>query len=268
MDKTSKRIWELDLFRGIAVVLMIFDHMMFDIWGLLPEFFNDFPGTNQVFNIVYRFSISYWQNPIRLVVRYLVIFVFLGITGICCTLSRNNTKRGLKLLAVAMALTVGTGIYGFIVGDMDETITFGILHCIAVSLLIVALLEKFCVDKRLYLLLGGLCIILGAITESGQTFASYYDNNFLVVMFNQILGITYSGGDSFQLPLNLGMILIGVYLGKQFYLNRTSIFHKEYKNNLITFTGRNSLLLYFLHQLLLPIFMALILLCCGYKISF
>ena len=42
-QKKGTRIYELDLFRGIAVLLMIFDHFMYDLGWLFPVLFSDYP---------------------------------------------------------------------------------------------------------------------------------------------------------------------------------------------------------------------------------
>ena len=34
--RAKERFWELDFARGICVVLMVFDHCMYCMWGILP----------------------------------------------------------------------------------------------------------------------------------------------------------------------------------------------------------------------------------------
>lgn len=267
MENTNKRIYELDLFRGISVILMILDHFMFDIWGLLPTLFINFPGANSFFTGLYNFSLYYWESPVRIVVRYIVLFVFLALTGICCSFSRSNLKRGVKLLIVALILTIVTGITGYIIGDIDIMITFGILHSIACSLLIVSLMEKFMVDKKLYLLLGILFTAMGIIAEIGQVELSFVNNNIFSVIFQQIIGTATAGGDTASLPFHCGQIMIGVYIGKAVYADKKSLFKKEYKSNFFTIIGRNSLLFYIAHQVIIPIILGLLLLICGYKLN-
>ena len=84
-EKLASRITELDLLRGIAVLLMIFDHVMFDMWGLLPTAFRGFPPADGAWRDVYLFSRFYWNWDVRINVRVIVVFVFLALTGICCS---------------------------------------------------------------------------------------------------------------------------------------------------------------------------------------
>ncbi|MBQ3154879.1 MAG: DUF1624 domain-containing protein, partial [Clostridia bacterium] len=45
----DSRAYELDLLRGIAALFMILDHFMFDLCGLLPALFTDYPRKLLVF---------------------------------------------------------------------------------------------------------------------------------------------------------------------------------------------------------------------------
>ena len=263
----NNRILELDLFRGIAVILMILDHFMYDIWGIMPMLFKDFPG-NGFSEALYDFSRWYWNWNAREIVRYIILFVFLGLTGVCCSFSKSNLKRGAKLLTVAYLLTVVTYIIGLVIDDPNMMITFGVLHCIAISLILIGLLEKFVKNKWCYLAIGIIMLMIGIIIDQDAYFVSYEGNNIIVLTFKQMLGSVRCGSDCFPLFLNGGQIFIGVFLGKLLYEQRKSIFNAKYSNNPLTFVGRNSLVVYFAHQVILPVITALILLICGFTIAF
>ena len=64
------------------------------------------------------------------------------------------------------------------------------------------------------------------------------------------------------------IISIGVFLGKLLYANKKSLFkNAKYKNNVLTFIGRNSLIVYFAHQIILPVLAGLVLLILGYSLN-
>ena len=153
--KLSKRIIEIDLIRGISVFFMMLDHTMYDIFGLLPTAFRDFGKTGWSKDL-YELAVNYWFWDVRTIVRYFIVFGFLGITGICCSFSKSNIKRGLKLMGVSLLLTLGTFIAGKVVGEPDMTIAFGVLHCIALSLILIGLMDKVIPFKWcwIYLALG------------------------------------------------------------------------------------------------------------------
>ena len=259
----SSRAYELDLLRGIAVLFMIFDHFMFDLCGLLPALFSDYPRK------LMRLAYDYWYWDVRTVVRVVIVFAFLALTGICCSFSRDNLKRGFKLLLVALGLTAVTFVAGKVVGDSEMMIVFGVLHAIAVSLLLVGLLEKLHTNKWVYLALGTLlCILAIAIELTHDVYlVSYSSDNFFVLLGKAILGTVQIGFDCFALPLTCGQIFVGVFLGKQFYKNRTSAFGLNYRREPIAFLGRHSLLVYFAHQVILPVLAAIVLICMGYTLA-
>lgn len=263
-EKLEKRVPELDILRGIAVLLMICDHFFFDLWGLLPPLFSDYPAALDAL------ARNYWNWEVRTVVRTAVLFVFFSLTGVCSSFSKSNLKRGGRLLAVAMVLTAGTYLAGRISGDIDMTIVFGVLHCIALSLLLVGLLEKCRCGKYVYLALGIVLWGVGLATPylTDVHSISYGSEPFLPLLLKAMLGLAECGSDCFPLPSTCGQIFIGVFLGKQFYGERRSVFGWRYRDNVLTFLGRHSLWVYFAHQILLPLITCLVLLCLGYTFDF
>lgn len=263
----KNRIPELDIARGIAVFLMIIDHFFYDLWGLMPDIFPLFAST-ATFEIAHR----YWVWDVRIYIRYAVLAVFMLLTGVCCTLSRSNLKRGLKLMGVALLLTLATYLIGVITDNPDFTITFGVLHCISLALILTGLLEKFIKSRWFFLILGSVLLVVGIICNRNTHFMSYGSNNIIVLLLSQIVGICECGSDSFSFLLYGAQIFIGVFLGKQFYSDKKSIFkNPKYPSSVlgrvVCFVGRSSLLVYFAHQIIIPIFVSAILLICGYKMQ-
>lgn len=267
MEKRVKnwqsRAKELDLLRGAAVLLMIADHFFFDLWGFLPMLFSDYP---KALDVLGR---NYWNWEVRAIVRPIVLFIFFSLTGVCSSFSRSNRARGGKLFAVAMVLTGATFAVGFLTDDPDLTITCGVLHCIAIALLLVGITEKLHWNKWMYLgfgvLLWGAGVAINLIAQ--PTLISYADEPFFPLLGKSFLGLAMCGSDCFAFPEVCGQILIGVFLGKQFYSERKSRLKSPYRNHPLTFLGRHSLWVYFAHQILLPVLAAGVLLAMGYTLS-
>ena len=261
--KWASRAKELDLLRGAAVLLMIVDHFFFDLWGLLPTLFTDYPRTLR------NLGLAYWNWEVRAIVRPAVLFIFFALTGICSSFSRSNLARGGKLFAVAMVLTGGTFAAGYLTDDLDLTITCGVLHCIALSLLLVGVTEKLHLPKWGYLgiglLLWGAGIAIGLIAQ--PKLVSYYAEPFFPLLGKSFLGFSMCGSDCFAFPEVCGQIFLGVFLGKQFYRERRSLLKSPYRNHPLTFFGRHSLWIYFIHQLLLPLLTAGVLMAMGYSFA-
>ncbi len=263
--KTKKRIAELDILRGVAVILMIFDHFMFDLWGLMPSVFSNYPPYEGAWRSIYSFARYYWNWDVRICVRYFVVFVFLALTGVCCCFSRSNIKRGLRLGGVSVALSVLTLALGLVIGDLDMAILFGVLHCIALSLILVGIIEKFIGNRWVFLILGVCMTALGWYLERGQGYLSLESSPVLEVLLSTIAGTAASGSDSFSFLFNGGQIFIGVFLGKTLYSERTSLFGLKYRQNLLSFVGRHSLVVYIAHQAVIPLLLGGIMLACGFS---
>lgn len=264
----ENRIIELDVFRGVAVLLMIFDHFMYNLWGLMPMLFSDYPSKSLTARKIASAALDYWRMDLRVDVRYVVLAVFMLLTGICCSLSRSNLRRGLKLMGVALLVTAGTYVVGLVTGNMDITIAFGVLHCIALALILVGLLDRLKLSKWLYLAIGIVMTVVGAYLFSGAKFVSYSDAPVMNTVFRAIIGTATCGGDCFPLLLFGGQVFVGVFAGRQFYTERKSVFRNaRYKNGIVTFVGRNSLAVYILHQLILPLIIGIVLLLCGFHLA-
>ncbi len=270
--KLKNRITEIDFLRGLAVILMIFDHTVYDLWALLPNLFTGYPYRYQWSINLYTLANEYWDWNVREAVRHGVVFVFMALTGVSCSFSKSNFKRGIKLLIIALLLSLGTFIGSKITGDRDLTVIFGILHCIATTLLIVSLIEKLTKnikdDKWVFLAVSLAFLIPGFIFDVHKR-VLYGSEPTVILLLKGMVGLVRVGSDCYSLLLYGGQILLGVFLGKLIYRERKSVLKiEEYKNNLITFFGRNSLIVYFAHQVLVPVFIGIIFLFCGFTLSF
>lgn len=115
-----ERAYWLDLWRGLAVLAMIFYHACYDlvvIYGI------DWPAFQQP-------SFFYFQQSIGL--------SFSLTAGISLALSRHSLQHGLKIFILALVLTAGT-----LMLMPSQTILFGVLHMLGVSIVLGSFLKKF-----------------------------------------------------------------------------------------------------------------------------
>ncbi len=120
-----QRAFELDALRGLALFMMLLHHTIFDLRYLF--------GLD-----VFAFQESWWFENL---LRPAFLSVFLVVSGICCTFSRSNTRRGLRLLLVAAAFTVGSLVLSLVTG-LELLILFNILHVLALGTLLYAGLTR------------------------------------------------------------------------------------------------------------------------------
>ena len=260
----NSRIPEIDLLRGTAVLFMIFDHLLYDIAFLLPSLFPSFPAGGSVWADIVEAAKKYWFWDVRTTVRFIILAIFLLLTGICCSFSKSNLRRGIRLIAASLSLTAVSGILSKVTANPDILITFGVLHCAALSLMLIGILEIVTTSKWFWLIIGAALTCVGAILYPHIVSIPYEDSGIPAALAGQILGVAAAGGDSFSFPLFGGQIFIGVFLGRQLYPNRKSLLRTPYRNNLLTWIGRHSLVVYFAHQIILPLLLGAIILLCGY----
>lgn len=239
-NSNKDRAYELDLLRGIALVMMMCMHFSYDV---RYEFGCD--------AFSYLESSWYWAfvHPLNLV-------LFVGVSGICCSFSRNNLKRGAKLLAVALAFTVGTGVISYVL-DIYCFILFNVLHMLSVSTLFCALLDfiyaKLRLSRKAQAMITGL---LGAYIASMLVHLHYLDgisDNWLLIP----LGVEVEGAPSvvdymYIVPW-MGIFLMGAAIGKVCYEEKRSLFPRPSETLCkikapIEFLGRHSLIVYLIHQ--------------------
>jgi uncharacterized membrane protein len=173
--------------------------------------------------------------------------IFILVSGISLSISYSRgsrffkfAKRGIKLLFLALIITFVTFILlkkGFIV--------FGILHFFGLSSFLIYLFLKYLKTNLSFLILGILIIFAGIFITNVKLESSY----FLWLGFMPQEFYTF---DYFPLIPWFGILLIGVFLGKFFYPDGKRSFKiLEFKGKLANFAiflGRNSLVIYFIHQ--------------------
>ena len=126
MKQLENRAFELDALRGLALTLMVLHHFAFDMRYIM--------GYD-----IFAFQETWWFENL---LRPVFLNVFLIVSGICCSFSRSNTRRGLRLLGVALLFTVATSIAAYFTGE-SLYILFNVLHLLALGTLLYAALTFF-----------------------------------------------------------------------------------------------------------------------------
>jgi len=229
-----ERIVEVDTVRGIAIVMMVIYHFFLDM-----DFFQiseiDLSGISW---IVFQRAIA---------------FTFVFIAGISLVLMKRKkkgkwdyVKRAAFLGAIALVITAVTWIY-----PHERFIMFGIIHLIALSTLIAPLffsLGSWNLLLAIVLIIGG--FFLGTAPIEGTDYFFWLG----------VYSPSYWPLDYYPLIPWFGIILLEMYSGQRLFTtqNIERMKNDGTKNILIqklAFLGRNSLLIYLIHQ---PILVALI----------
>jgi uncharacterized membrane protein len=215
MHNKTSRNYELDFFRGIALILMIYFHVIYD----LKEIYG--------IPVVYEYGFNHLTGKVSAI-------IFILVSGISSILSKNNIRRGLKLLAVAAVITVVTHLYNPLMG-----IKFGILHFLGVCILTANIFLRL--NVFILPVLGTSIILLSPLLNE-----IHVKSDFLFPL--GIITASFSSSDYYPLIPWFGVFLFGLTLGKILYKNRRGYLSAELPETIINRIGRHTLLVYLVHQ--------------------
>lgn len=233
----KKRIWELDVLRGVCILGMVAVHLIYD----LQTFFSlPFLADSQLFAIIKQ-----WGGVL-----------FLLISGICVTLGSHPVRRGLVVFACGLVCSAVTaGMYALHMADKSIIIYFGVLHCLGVCMLLWPLLKRLPVWA---LGLVGLGLSVLGLWISGNVLVDFP----WLIPLGLVPG-DFVSSDFFPLLPNLGFFLVGAFLGKTLYRKKETLLPRVNPANPVlaffTLLGKWSLPVYLLHQPLITGLLCLIL---------
>ncbi|XMB72603.1 heparan-alpha-glucosaminide N-acetyltransferase domain-containing protein [Mycoplasmatota bacterium WC30] len=263
MKKT--RIWELDFVRGFAIIMMIFDHLMYDLKNLDSYFYNFNLVDNGVFNWLSSFSELYWNSELRFFGHFFFVSVFLIVSGISFTFSKSNLSRANKLMIVAVLISVVTFAIEYFTG-MQMFIIFGVIHMYAFSTFLTYLFRKIWDNDVFIFTIGAGILILGVSLEFWEL--HYISKITWDTLPGIIIGTKAFGADYFGLIPYLGIIMIGTVIGNLFYKNKVTLLPKVKlsEKNVFIFAGRKSLIIFLTHQFILMGLIIIVGYILGYRI--
>ncbi|MBN1166735.1 MAG: DUF1624 domain-containing protein [Methanospirillaceae archaeon] len=230
------RFPELDAARGIAIIMMVFFHIVFDL-----SFFSLIPAETV-------------QSGFFLYLGRSTAFLFIVIAGISGTISISRAekqknrheivlkflKRGLFLLSLGMGITVCT----FIFLQGSGYVVFGILHLIGVCVMLIPVFAGFKVYNAL--IGGGIILLTPLITGLSGPFW---------LIPTGIHPSTFFSVDYVPLFPWLGVFLLGIAVGSILYpggdrrwKERIDIFYRTGVPPFLASLGKHSLLIYLVHQ--------------------
>lgn len=242
----ASRLVEVDSARGVAILMMIVYHTVFDL-----QFFAISPVDA---------TTGFWR-----VFAYATASLFLLVAGISLVISHDRAKatlagfpltkkfllRGAGIFALGLLVTAATWLYlheGYVV--------FGILHLIGISVMLSPLFFRF---GRWNIAAGIICI------AAGSAIAGTSGPAFLLPL--GIMPPGFTSVDYTPLFPWFGVVLIGMGFGAWLYAGGTRHFSISCLPVIpaapLTILGRHSLLIYLIHQ---PVIILLLALATGTKV--
>lgn len=228
MEQTIKRYPELDFLRGAAVLAMIGYHVCFDL------------------SFYYGFALGITSLTSAIFART-TASLFLVLTGICFVISYERTvpaermkkylKRAVIVLSGAMIVSVVTWLL-----DPATFVVFGILHLIGFATFMQYLVRP----------LRQWNIVLGTVISATSVYLPTGNVTTTLLLPFGIMHQGFMSVDYYPLLPWLGPIIIGMSIGDLLYIPKRSeslSFLEKYQwPTWLLWTGRKSLLIYFVHQ--------------------
>ena len=231
------RFIEIDMIRGLAIILMIFAHLLWDL-----DYFGIMPLNNQFYSIMQKTVTPFF-------------FLLVGI-GLIVSKKRienmplkaektyytNLILRGLKIFSLGMILTTAT-----LIAIPGRPVLFGVLHCIGFSMILSVPFLKYRNYTPLFALLF---IFMGSLVSQYSIEAPTIFH--LAVGLHQTNVFLYTV-DYFPLLPWFGVCLLGVVVGDILYSGNERRFRmpdlSKYKPaKIFQWVGQHSLIIYLLHQ--------------------
>ena len=208
----------LDLMRGLAIIMMIAFHFIYDL--------NSFGFTD----------VPLFTHWVGIAWRCLIVFLFLSAVGISLVIAHSkqlNIKKYIKRLMYLgiAALTVSAGTY---IMFRDAWVYFGILHLIWISSVIAI---SFVNLPKISLFIAVL-ILVGSIFNQPSF-------EFFPKVFDPYLPL--GSIDHYPLFPWLSFVFIGIYLGHYPLYQKVLTF----RVNWLEVMGKYALIIYLTHQILL-----------------
>ncbi len=217
--KKKQRIQSIDALRGLAVVLMVIHHFLFDMYAFLD-------APRWVF-----------YNPVFNILHDIFAHVFVLLSGVSSRFSRSNIRRGVIVLAVALAMSLVTWF-------MSMPIRFGVLHLLGVSMIFYGITHKMweSIPEKLMPVLCVLLIIVSTLAVKLIPINSEH-----LWMFGWYSEDFFSA-DYFPIFPWIFVFLLGTWAGK--YIRDGRMPERFYTFNVPIFPqiGRKALIIYIVHQ--------------------
>jgi uncharacterized membrane protein len=230
----GSRIDSLDAVRGFALIAMVFYHGLYDV----------------------SYIFGYWKPLFNALTPLEPPFAaaFIMISGVSSRFSHNNIKRGIRVIAFALIISAVTIIF-----MPSESIYFGILHFLGVAIILFELIKPAVdrISKKAALVLWS---VLFALTYNMPLKHIIGIPGLFAVSLPKFLQTTphiyalgfpdqyFYSADYFPIIPWIFIFLIGTVLGVPIKQHRLPEKFYTARIPFLATAGRNTLLIYVLHQ--------------------
>ncbi len=232
----KERLYLLDTIRGILIIGVVIYHLLYDL--------------NSIFGMNILWLNDWWADFIRDFGAGSFIFI----SGMACHLSRNNTKRGIKAIVVALVISIVTYVI-----IPEEFILFGIIHFLGICMIMYDGVGKY--FNKMPLIFGSLMFLVFFILTYNVYYGyigikGFFEINLPSALYGNVVGFIMGFGkgtniysaDYYPIFPWIFLFISGIIVGNYFEKdNVNKIFYKNYVPA-ISWIGSKTMIIYILHQ--------------------
>lgn len=235
------RVYALDELRGLMLIAIVLYHLGYDL-AMFTSLKMDW----------------FWGDTVS-ILRYISAGTLMAVSGVSCSLSRSNFKRGLKIFGLGLVITAASYF-----AMPDQVIVFGVLHYFGTMILLFWLARPL-IEAIPPLWGGAACILLFYLTyhiPSGYVQFLQFKLALPSFLYNWgglfWLGMPSQGfisSDYYPLLPWSWLFLLGAFIGlycKQHGFPRWST---RQRSSMLSSIGKNTMVIYLVHQ---PLFLGLL----------
>ncbi len=226
-------VW-LDELRGVALISMLIYHTIFQSTVI---------GCADVY-ILYK--------PVSIFFQLVAQLLFISIAGVSSYFSRHNLRRGGKVFACAVVITIVTYIV-----MPENKIVFGILHFLGLMMILygIVLNKATALPAVPMILANGILFFLFHFTKIGDEISMFFRSQRAVqyliekkwLRFFGLPDAKFFSSDYFPIFPWIFLFLCGVFLGKYIKENEEKFAKKRDGIAWLSFIGRHTLFIYMIH---------------------
>ena len=240
------RIWELDLIRGIIMVVVTFDHVsrFSYYWGII-QYQTAFGKALE--SLAVGYLNSYFCRHAYPYALWLICFM----SGISCQFTHSGASRLIKFWTFAAFFMGGYLALHFIVPQLiTGYVIFNIVAVLTLSVTCWYILDKLKIPDVYRIIVGALIVVGGLTCFYYNRFADggiFVENKFLALLIYNKNGYNVSPNNFEPLVPHLGFFILGGVFGKHFYRDKTTKLKRETPPKWLTpvmLLGKHSLAAY------------------------
>ena len=245
VEGRNPRAWELDVLRGIILLLVTLDHCLF--YGRKEALMPTYTAVGAWLKDLAVFCVN---SDVRRAVQPFALWLIALMSGINCSFTRSKFHRVFKFWILCALFMGGYALLHIIWSDLvTGQLIFNIIAVLTICFTVWWILDLVKCPYWVRAYLGAALIVLG-LTYYYKYFVldnAYVENSFLSLMVYNEHGRLLSEQNFEPLLPHLGFFLVGGVLGKFLYPDRKTKCRKVYPPKALTpvlLVGKHSLAAY------------------------